>query len=283
MKYLVMGCNGMAGHMISLYLKEQGHEVTGFARKESDLVDTIVADAGDKAAVEKAVFSKDYDYVINCVGILNQYAEADKSRAVYLNAFLPHYLADITSESTTKIVHLSTDCVFSGRKGSYKEDDLRDGNTFYDRSKALGELEDNKNITIRTSIVGPDRNEQGIGLLNWFMKQNTKVKGYARAFWTGQTTLQLAKTIEMISLDQITGLCNIVPEVCISKYELLQLFNKYLRDNLLDIEADNIINIDKSLIQTHTHIPVPSYEKMVQELHFWIVSHKQLYPAYYLK
>lgn len=273
----------MAGHMISLYLKEQGYEVTGFARMESDLVDTIVADAEDKAAVEKAVFSKDYDYVINCVGILNQYAEGDKSRAVYLNAFLPHYLADITREHTAKIIHLSTDCVFSGRRGSYKEDDLRDGNTFYDRSKALGELEDNKNVTIRTSIVGPDRNEQGIGLLNWFMKQNTKVKGYARAFWTGQTTLQLAKTIEMISLDEISGLCNIVPETYISKLELLQLFNKYLRDNELDIEADNTINIDKSLIQTHTHIPVPSYEKMVQELHIWISSHKQLYPVYYLK
>lgn len=276
-----MGCNGMAGHMISLYLKEQGYEVTGFARKESDLVDTIVADAEDKSAVEKAVFSKDYDYVINCIGILNQYAEADKSRAVYLNAFFPHYLADITRESTTKIVHLSTDCVFSGRKGSYKEDDLRDGNTFYDRSKALGELEDNKNITIRTSIVGPDRNEQGIGLLNWFMKQNSNVKGYTRAFWTGQTTLQLAKTIEMISLDEISGLCNIIPEISISKFELLKLFNKHLRSNLLEIEADNTIEIDKSLIQTNTHIYVPSYEEMVQELCVWIKSHKYLYPAYY--
>lgn len=281
MRYLVMGCNGMAGHMISLYLKEQGYEVTGFARKESDLVDTIVADAEDKSAVEKAVFSKDYDYVINCIGILNQYAEADKSRAVYLNAFFPHYLADITRESTTKIVHLSTDCVFSGRKGSYKEDDLRDGNTFYDRSKALGELEDNKNITIRTSIVGPDRNEQGIGLLNWFMKQNSNVKGYTRAFWTGQTTLQLAKTIEMISLDEISGLCNIIPEISISKFELLKLFNKHLRSNLLEIEADNTIEIDKSLIQTNTHIYVPSYEEMVQELCVWIKSHKYLYPAYY--
>ncbi len=139
MKYLIMGCNGMAGHVISLYLKEQGHDVHGFARKQSDLVDTIVGDAEDEKLVRKTIEEGEYDYVVNCIGVLNQYAETEKARAVYLNAYFPHFLADIVKESKTKIIHLSTDCVFSGKKGQYEEDDLRDGETFYARSKALGD------------------------------------------------------------------------------------------------------------------------------------------------
>lgn len=186
----------MAGHVISLYLKEQGHNVTGFAREKSRFVNTIVGDASDFDLLRTIIYTGAYDSVINCVGLLNQFAEKDHAGAVLLNGYLPHYLAKITEKTDTQIIHMSTDCVFSGKTGGYTETSIPDGTLFYDRSKAMGELEDEKNVTFRNSIVGPDIKQDGIGLLNWFMKQNGSVEGFTGAVWTGQTTLQLAKTME---------------------------------------------------------------------------------------
>lgn len=284
MKFLVMGCNGMAGHMISLYLKEQGHDVLGFGRKPSMYVPSVVGDAQDAESVRKLIEDGKFDSIINCIGILNQYAEENKALATYLNAYFPHFLADITSETNTQVIHMSTDCVFSGKRGQYTEKDLRDGETFYDRSKALGELEDGKNITLRNSIVGPDINSNGIGLLNWFMQQQGEVNGYTKAMWTGQTTLHLAKIMELAAKEKAHGLYNTVPDHSISKYELLQLFNHYLRDDIITIHPVNGVNADKSLLRTRfefTHL-IPDYEIMVRELAEWMRAHKQMYPHYQL-
>ena len=235
MKFLVIGCNGMAGHMISLYLKEQGHHVIGFARQRSRFVDTIIGDAVDFELLKNFVLRGGYDAVINCIGLLNQYAESNHPMAVLLNSYLPHYLAKITENTDIQVIHMSTDCVFSGEKGKYTEQSLPDGRLFYDRSKAIGELNDNKNITLRNSIVGPDIKERGIGLLNWFMRQKESVDGFTGAIWSGQTTLQLAKTIEVASRSKAHGLYHMVPDDSISKYELLKLFNKYLRREPIEI------------------------------------------------
>ena len=205
MKFLVLGCNGMAGHTISLYLKEQGYDVFGFDRLKSKYIPSVAGDAKDIDFIRSLISDGHYDSVINCIGILNQFAENNKALAVYLNAYLPHFLADVTSGSNTQVIHMSTDCVFSGKRGEYTEADLRDGETFYDRSKALGELENDKDITLRNSIVGPDINANGIGLLNWFLQQESSVSGYAKAMWTGQTTLQLAKTMEAAAKERLMG------------------------------------------------------------------------------
>ena len=156
MKILVLGCNGMAGHIVSLYFKEQGHEVTGFARSKSNFVKTIIGDAYDTKLLSKCINEDHYDAVINCIGMLNQFAESDKAAAAFMNGYLPHFLVKITDGTDTQVVHMSTDCVFSGKTGAYTEKSFRDGETFYDRSKALGEIEDTKNLTLRNSIVGPD-------------------------------------------------------------------------------------------------------------------------------
>lgn len=282
MKFLVLGCNGMAGHLISLYLKEQGHEVTGFARTESTLVDCVTGDACDLPLVRELVGVNRYDSVINCVGLLNQFAEADHARAVFLNAYFPQYLAEITSGTQTQVIHMSTDCVFSGKKGQYTEEDLRDGTTFYDRSKALGELEDGKNITLRNSIVGPDIKKSGIGLLNWFMQQSGPIQGYTRAIWTGQTTLQLARTMEAAAREKAHGLYNMVPDTSISKCELLKLFNKYLRNDSVEIIPVDRMAADKSLRRTRWGFGcrIPDYERMVAELADWMRGHRTLYPHY---
>lgn len=282
MRFLILGCNGMAGHLISIYLKEQGHEVTGFARSRSAFVETIIGDATDTALIKEAIIDNNFDTVINCIGLLNQFAEKNKAGAVCLNAYLPHFLASITENKDTQIIHMSTDCVFSGKRGQYTEDDLRDGTTFYDRSKALGELEDDKNLTLRQSIVGPDIKASGIGLLNWFMQQHGEVMGYTGAIWTGQTTLQLAKTMEVAAKERIHGLYNMVPDTNITKCKLLELFNKYIRKNkTIVIQADKIA-VDKSLKRTRWDFvyKIPDYEQMISELGDWMREHKNLYPHY---
>lgn len=284
MKFLVLGCNGMAGHTITLYLKEQGHEVFGFDRLESRYINSVAGDARDSIFVKELIGKNKYDTVINCIGILNQQAEDNKALAAYLNSYFPHYLAELTDGTDTQVIHMSTDCVFSGKRGEYTEEDFRDGETFYDRSKALGEIEDEKNITLRNSIVGPDINPKGIGLMNWFMQQQGTISGYTKAMWTGQTTLQLAKTMEKAAEERAHGLYNTVPDSAICKYELLQLFNHYLRNDSIQIIPVEGINADKSLKRTRYEFNylIPDYEVMVAELAEWIKTHKALYPHYNL-
>ncbi|MBE7091651.1 MAG: SDR family oxidoreductase [Clostridiales bacterium] len=284
MKFLVLGCNGMAGHTISLYLKEQGHEVFGFDRSEPRYVKGISGNAMDIDSVRNLILDGKYDSVINCIGILNQFAEENKALSSFLNSYFPHFLADVTKNSDTQIIHMSTDCVFSGKSGNYTETDLPDGETFYDRSKALGELNDNKNITLRNSIVGPDINPEGIGLMNWFMQQSGEINGFTKAMWTGQTTLQLAKTMEVAAKEKASGLYNTVPDHSISKYDLLKLFNHYFKNDSVKINAIKGVNADKSLKRTKYEFGylIPDYEVMIAELASWVKEHKKMYPHYNL-
>lgn len=285
MKFLVLGCNGMAGHMISMYLKEQGHEVDGFARRESKYVNTIIGDARDSERLQSIIKNGEYRAVINCIGVLNKSADDNKETAVYLNSYLPHFLVGITKEMKSQVIHISTDCVFSGKRGGYRENDFPDGELFYDRSKALGEIKNNKDITLRMSIIGPDINKNGIGLINWFMQQNDRVRGFKNAIWTGQTTLQLAKTIEKAVDQNIYGLYNMVPDETISKYDMLLLFNRYLRKDRIEVEPEESFVIDKSLIRTnyeHFNYTIPGYEYQIKELGEWMRNHREMYPQYEL-
>ena len=251
MKFLVLGCNGMAGHMISLYLKEQGHNVLGFALSKSTLIDSVSGDAQDAVFMKELIGMNKFDTIINCIGLLNQSCEEHKAAAIYLNSYFPHQLAQLTEGTDTQVIHMSTDCVFSGKRGQYTEEDFRDGATFYDRTKALGEIMNDKDLTMRQSIVGPDINENGIGLLNWFMQQHGEVTGYTGAMWTGQTTLQLAKTMEAAAQERVHGFYNMVPDTNISKCDLLGLFNKYIRKGKVTIVPVDKMAADKSLKRTN--------------------------------
>lgn len=282
-KFLVLGATGMAGHAISLYLQEQGHDVATFSINAFPYCKNINGDAMDKSFIVSLLQDSDYDVVINCIGVLNQACDREPSRAVYLNSYLPHLIVDILRNTKTKLIHMSTDCVFSGKAGPYSENSFRDGETFYDRTKALGEVEDDKNLTFRNSIVGPDMKENGIGLFNWFMKQNGTINGYTKAIWTGITTLTLAKAMERAATENLTGIYNLVNSESISKFELLGLFNKHMRDDEILIKPSEAVNLNKSLINNRKDFSfvVPSYEQMVIEMKEWIYSHKELYPHYF--
>lgn len=284
MKFFICGCNGMAGHTISLYLKEQGHEVNGFDLKESPFIKSFSCNAFDTETIANAIKEGSYDTIINCIGILNQFAEQNHALAAYINSYFPHFLAKTTEGTNTQVIHMSTDCVFSGEKGGYIENDLRDNLTFYGRSKALGELEDDKNVTFRDSIVGPDTNPNGPSLLNWFMAQDGPINGFTNRMWTGLTTLELAKAMEVASIDRFHGLVNLVPDHSISKYGLVSLFNRYLKNEKVVINPIEGTPSDLSLKRTNFDFSfiVSDYEKMVKEMADWIIQHKSIYPHYNL-
>lgn len=282
MRILVLGATGMAGHTIALYLSEVGHQVTAFGRRGLRSFNNIIGDATDFPFLRSVIQKGNFDAVINAIGILNTDAENNKPLAVLLNSYLPHFLSQITENTNTKIVHMSTDCVFSGKNGAYDELSPRDGETFYDRSKALGEIVNTKDLTFRNSIIGPDLEENGVGLFNWFMAQDGKIKGYTEAIWTGVTTLTLAKAMEEALKQNVTGLYHLVNNERISKYDLLLLFNKHLKARKIDIEPCDAVKVDKSLINRRSdfRFTVPSYEQMILEMKDWIVNHKDLYPHY---
>lgn len=275
----------MAGHLITLYFKEQGYDVTAYSMKPFPYCKNIVGNALDTEHFKNVLLGDDYDVVINCIGILNQVAEDNQSLAAYLNSYLPHLVADTLQGKKTKLVHMSTDCVFAGNTGPYFEDSLRDGLTFYDRSKALGEVVDDKNLTFRNSIVGPDTNEEGIGLFNWFMKQSGSIKGFTGAMWTGVATITLAKAMEQGIKEDLTGLYNLVNNESISKYELLRLFNHYFKNDELEILPNDQLQLDKSLRHKRSDFSfvVPSYEEQVKDMKKWVDAHRELYPHYFNK
>ncbi|PRD51955.1 dTDP-4-dehydrorhamnose reductase family protein [Sphingobacterium gobiense] len=284
-KVLIIGIKGMAGHLLfNYYLENKIFEVFGMARNISTCENIFNIDVSKSEEVEAILNSHDFDYVINCIGILNEDAENNPDKAIWFNSYFPHFLEKVLKNSQTKLIHISTDCVFSGSRGEYTEKDVKDGIGFYAQSKALGEIVNEKDLTIRTSIIGPEINNQGIGLFHWFMTQTREkiLKGYSEAFWSGITTLQLAKVIvEAISQD-LRGLIQIAPKHKIDKHGLLVLFNQVFRNNEMMIEPYTGYKINKSLVSIRTDFDykVPGYQTMLEEQLQWIRNHPDLYKQY---
>ena len=285
MRIIVFGANGMAGHMVALYLQEQGHEVTGFVKRKNDMFLCIEGNAMDTKLVKEILAGGgeyNYDIIINCIGILNKAVDAKLAEGIYINSVLPHLLEECVSGTKTRVIHISSDCVFSGNTGHYRENSYPDAESYYGRTKALGELGYGNNLTIRTSIVGPELKKDGIGLFHWFMSQTGFVNGFTEVIWSGVTTLELAKAIDSAMKQGLTGLYHLVNNTVISKYELLCLFNRYLNENRTVIHQNGSFINDKSLEDTRLELQhkIPSYEVMVQELAVWMQKHPWLYAQY---
>jgi len=282
MKVLVLGAGGMAGHVITIRLKEKGHTVTGIARRNLSHCNTIIADITNTAEIKNIINAGSFDAIINAIGILPAVINHNPYNGIWINSCLPHLLAEMTKDTKTRIIHLSTDCVFSGHDiGKYNEADFCSADDYYGRSKALGELNDIKNLTFRMSIIGPDMNENGIGLFHWFMRQTGVVHGYRRAIWTGVTTMILAEAIDAALEQGLSGLYHLVNNTVISKYELLKFFNQ-LKSAPNLIKPDDNYLVDKSMINTRTDFSfvIPSYHEMISDMEKWITAHKTLYPHY---
>jgi dTDP-4-dehydrorhamnose reductase len=282
-KVLIIGSNGMAGHQISDYLSLNSmFEIIRVARNRDNKKTDYAIDVN---SIDSLISNLKPNYVINAIGILNVEAENNPDRAILINSYFPHFLAKICNIYESRLFHISTDCVFNGKKGSYLENDFKDGKGFYAQSKALGEVNYHKHITIRTSIIGPDIKSNGVGLLNWILSQNGDINGYSKAFWGGVTTLELAKAIEFFILQEIEGvnIYHLTNSEKISKFDLLRIINEVF--NLkLNINSSSKYKVDKSLINSNNLIDykVPSYQIMIDEMYNWILNNKESYPQYNL-
>jgi len=277
---MIFGSTGMAGHVITRYFKSlKKHAIFNSSRSRLD-EDTHVLDVFNREGVINYIEHVSPDIIINCTGVLIRESELYPDRAIYVNSYFPRFLENLGYKYKFKLIHLSTDCVFSGEKGNYSETDEKDGKTMYAKTKALGEIINDKDLTIRTSIIGPELKKTGEGLFHWFFGQKNEINGYNRVYWTGVTTLELAKALDVAIEENLCGLYHLVPNNKISKHELLILIKKIWNFPIRIIKSDVPVN-DKSLINTRTDFfyNVPNYEVMLKELHEWMKNYNyQYYP-----
>ena len=278
MKLLILGSDGMLGHVVKIYFEEKGYDVVCTTRRDdkSELYFNITNSVSE---IEKIIKRVKPDVVINCIGILNKVADEHKALAILINSYLPHYLDEISVENNFKLIHVSTDCVFDGKTGNYDEMSMPNETNMYGRSKALGEVINDRSVTLRTSIVGPDINENGIGLFKWFMEQEGEVGGYDKVLWTGITTIWFARCMEMAIENNLVGLHHCVNNDVISKYDLLVLFKKYFNKDIV-INHNPDVESKKTLVRTDKSFDfgIPSYEDMIKDMRDWVLNHKEVYP-----
>jgi dTDP-4-dehydrorhamnose reductase len=287
MKILILGATGMAGHMIYYYFASlQKYEIYTVCFRNKIADTSIILDVYDSDAIKNILQEINPDYVINCIGILIKDSQNSPENAIYINAYFPHLLARLVTESNpdAKLIHISTDCVFSGTKGYYTDTDIKDALDTYGMTKNLGEIIDNQNLTIRTSIIGPELKTDGEGLLHWiFMQQTTgQINGYEKSLWGGVTTLELTKAIERCIEHRITGLYQLTNNMKISKYELIQIIVKQFNLNIT-IQKTNGLLVDKSIQSSRRKgfdYIVPSYNTMIEELCLFMNEHKNIYQQY---
>jgi dTDP-4-dehydrorhamnose reductase len=187
------------------------------------------------------------EVVINCVGVVKQLAQAhDVLASVPINSLLPHRLLRLCKVAQARLIHVSTDCVFAGTKGMYREQDVADATDLYGVSKLLGEVDDERAVTLRTSIIGPEL-ASAHGLLGWFLAQRGRVKGFTRAIFSGLPTVELARVMRdfVIPNPQLRGVQH-VSAAPISKYDLLSLIASVYGISI-EIEPDAQLIIDRSL------------------------------------
>jgi len=281
MKLLVLGAGGMLGNaMIRILAGTGDHEVFGTVRSTGVIrcfPQKIAARLLTGIDVEKedalaGVFERlQPDTVINCVGLIKQLAGADDPlQAIPLNALLPHRLARLCDTAGARLVHIGTDCVFSGEKGGYQETDYADARDLYGMSKLLGEVHYPYSVTLRTSIIGHALDSAN-GLIDWFLAQQKQCRGYTRAGFSGLPTVVLAQLVRDVIIpdSSLSGLYHIAADP-ISKFELLKLVAR-VYGKTIEIIPDDSLVIDRSLnagrFKAATGYTAPRWPELVETMY----------------
>lgn len=282
-KILILGSTGMLGHQVYFKLRENSDlDVYDLSFRNKLREETILCDITDFEKLGKLIRDLNPVYIINCVGILIKGSNENPKNSILINAYFPHWLVSLADELNASVIHISTDCVFSGKKGSYVESDFRDADDVYGKGKALGEIKSDRHLTLRTSIIGPELKNNGEGLYHWFMNQTGEVGGYTEALWGGVTTTELAKVIETCIQKEVKGLYHVTNGEPISKFDLLNLINSEFK-NGIKINPFAGKKVDKSL---KTEFPdifglIPTYKEMIKDMKSFMVSNKSLYTSIY--
>jgi len=272
-KILVLGSDGMLGHLLMEYFRDiNEYELFGIEEAQFSSINFDF---------ESKIIDIMPDIIINTLRMVVHESENNPKMALYINSFFPKYIERLYYESKIKIIHLSTDCVFSGEKGNYSENDLPDGTSIYSISKFCGEIINQKNLTIRTSYIGPTLKNMNEELFDWFLHQSGEVDGYKNCYWNGITTLELAKQINVIIKNNICGLYHLGSKIKISKFDLLSIIQKQWSKNDVQIQEYFHCKIDRSLIDNRKLLNVQKYNTMFKELFNFMQSNKKLYDHYF--
>lgn len=281
MKVLVLGASGMLGNAVMRVMSESAAlEVFGSVRASAvpavyagSLSNRIITgcDVEDADALVKLFSQVKPDVVINCIGLVKQLAQVDDPLITLpINAMLPHRLANLCALSGARLVHMSTDCVFSGSKGNYTEQDISDAQDLYGKSKFIGEVDYPHAITLRTSIIGHELNSAH-GLIGWFLAQQGWCKGFARAIFSGLPTVVLAQVIRDVVMPrpELSGVYHVAAQP-ISKYDLLKLVAD-IYGKTIEMVPDDALVIDRSLnaqrFFTATGYQAPAWPDLIKTMH----------------
>lgn len=281
-KILVLGGTGMLGHQLFKFGLQNGFNIEAIVRNKSLLIEKtnseyadrihVINDVKDIPQLEIILKSVKPDFLVNCIGIVkqspltNNYAET-----IAINALLPHQLEGLGSRLGFKLIHISTDCVFDGQKGMYKETDFSNATDLYGKSKYLGEVNYGSGLTVRTSIIGHEITPTTFGLIDWFLAQEGKVNGFTKAIFSGLTTTELSKVIlnYIIPSNLNPGLYQVAAEP-INKYDLLSLTAKIYQKQIEIIPSAELVidrSLDGSRFAALTGYQVPTWEILIQEMY----------------
>jgi dTDP-4-dehydrorhamnose reductase len=281
----ILGSSGMIGHEISNQLsKDSNFKVFNFQRKiDNTKSNTVQFDILSQNQKVLASEFKEFDYIINCTGIIKHLIDQDDKAAIKnvekINTEFPKILSSVPENTRTKIIEIGTDCVFKGGIGNYSENSTRDATDIYGNSKKLGEYESGNVMRIRTSVIGLEVN-RSIELLSWFLaKKNEEVEGYTNHFWNGITSFHLGKIIRGLIANDLfkSGIQHFFPADKVSKFSLLQIIQDVWGRNDLTLKPVETINkIDRTLNSVNKdmvkdlwaaggYIEIPSVKQLVEE------------------
>lgn len=280
MRILILGAGGMMGHKLMQLLPAQ-HEVTGTVRANTRSyerfgifdINRLIGgvDVNDFDKVVKIVAQIQPQFIINCVGIIKQLETAhDPLTSISINSLFPHKLGNLCRACAIRLIHISTDCVFSGRKGMYKVSDISDAEDLYGRSKYLGEVSVENCLTLRTSIIGREL-QSAFGLVEWFLQNShDRLKGYKGAIYTGLTTIELVRVIQSImeTSPDISGIYQVSSDP-INKYDLLSLLRDAfdLSTEIISVDEPQIDrSLDSSRFRKEMNYTPPSWPEMIKEM-----------------
>lgn len=289
MRILILGGDGMLGHRLLLHLQER-HETKVTLRRglpeygQYGLFTPENSYTGVEARDVERLLEVFGDFrpeaVVNCVGIIKQRGEAKEAiPSIEINALLPHRLAVACKAIGARLVHLSTDCVFSGRKGDYTLEDVPDAEDLYGRTKLLGEVGEEPAVTLRTSIIGLELARKG-SLIEWFLAQRGEIRGFTEAIYTGLTTAEMSRVIEKVLVEHpdLSGVWQVASEK-IDKYDLLSRFSRELGRDDVSVTPDASMKIDRSLsgleFAKATGYDPPGWDAMLAELALEVQARKR--------
>ena len=281
MKILILGASGMIGHAVFRILIESKQlEVWGAVRGSvdkqhfNDLMQSRIVVSGDverRETLPRILSSLAPDVVINCVGITkHRPTSEDPLSSITMNALFPHWLSDQCAAARARLIHVSTDCVFSGSRGNYCEIDTPDASDIYGRTKHLGEVDYPHAITLRTSTIGHEL-QSSYGLLNWFLAQKGNCKGFAQAKFSGLTNIEFAYVVRdyVITKPNLRGVYHVGGE-SINKYDLLcMIADIYGNKNIVMRDEEFVIDrsLDSSRFNVATGYLAPKWQEMIEHMY----------------